>query len=91
MKGIIHNSIRVEGKVQGVAFRLSTLEIASSLGIGGWVRNEADGSVRIEAEGTEEQIAKLLSWCNQGPDRAEVTLVTYEPGIVVGFDRFEVR
>lgn len=88
---IIHNNIRVQGKVQGVAFRAFTVEIASSLGIVGWVKNEADGSVRIEAEGTEKQIAKLLSWCNQGPDRAEVTLVTYEPGAIVGYDRFEVR
>lgn len=91
MEEIIHNSIRVEGKVQGVAFRVSALRVASTLGIGGWVRNESDGSVRIEAEGTEEQITQLLSWCNQGPDRAEVTLVTYEPGPIVGFDRFEIR
>lgn len=91
MDEIIHNSIKIEGKVQGVAFRASTLEMANSLGIDGWVRNEADGSVRIEAEGTEEQLTRLLSWCNEGPDRAEVTLVTYEPGVIVGFDQFEVR
>lgn len=91
MEEIIHNSIRVEGKVQGVAFRVSALRVASTLGIGGWVRNEVDGSLRIEAEGTEEQMAQLLSWCNQGPDRAEVSLVTYEPGPIVGFDRFEIR
>lgn len=91
METIIHNSIHIKGKVQGVSFRASAHKVASSLGIGGWVRNENDGSVRIEAEGTEEQLAKLLSWCNEGPEQAEVELVTYEPGIVIGFDRFEVR
>lgn len=91
METIIHNSIHIKGKVQGVSFRTSAKKIASSLGIGGWVRNENDGSVRIEAEGTEEQLAKLLSWCNEGPERAEVELVTYEPGIMIGFDQFEVR
>lgn len=91
MDAIIHNSIHIKGKVQGVYFRASVKKVASSLGIGGWVRNENDGSVRIEAEGTEEQLAKLLSWCNEGPERAEVELVTYEPGIMIGFDQFEVR
>ena len=48
-----HLSIRVTGKVQGVFFRASTREEAQRLGLCGWVRNEADGSVRIEAEGDE--------------------------------------
>ena len=39
------------GRVQGVFFRATALEIANGLAITGWVRNEPDGSVRCLAEG----------------------------------------
>lgn len=91
MSALIHNTIRISGKVQGVFFRASTREVASKLGITGWVRNEPDGTVKIAAEGTEEQLAKLLRWCNEGPERAKVDRVTYEPDVVMGFEAFEIR
>ena len=91
MAEIIHNSIGISGKVQGVFFRASTRKIALELGIKGWVRNEPDGTVKIEAEGTEEQLAKLLSWCNRGPEGASVSRVLYEPETVMGFDDFDIR
>jgi acylphosphatase len=46
-----HVSIRISGKVQGVFFRASTKGKAEQYGINGFVRNEKDGSVYIEAEG----------------------------------------
>lgn len=65
-------SVRVSGKVQGVFFRASTREKAKALGINGFVRNERDGSVFIEAEGEEDHLERFLSWCRQGPPRARV-------------------
>ena len=44
------------GKVQGVGFRFTVQQKAISLGITGWVKNLADGSVEIEAESTSEQL-----------------------------------
>ncbi|MEQ9567382.1 MAG: acylphosphatase, partial [Pseudomonadales bacterium] len=41
--------IHVVGRVQGVFFRASTREKATSLGLKGWVMNQHDGSVLIEA------------------------------------------
>lgn len=49
------------GKVQGVGFRATTRAIAQPLRITGWVRNEPDGSVRLVAEGPDEDIRALLS------------------------------
>jgi acylphosphatase len=67
--------IRTHGKVQGVYFRQSTLEVARSLSLRGWVRNEADGTVLIHAEGREEALQQLVSWCHRGPSRAVVNKV----------------
>lgn len=66
-------SIIVNGKVQGVFYRASTEKIARQIGLTGFVRNEANGDVYIEAQGTEEQLQELISWCKRGPERAMVS------------------
>ncbi|MBT1701980.1 acylphosphatase [Chryseosolibacter indicus] len=65
-------SIQVTGKVQGVFFRASTKEKADELGAKGIVRNEADGSVYIEAEGEVRVVDTFIDWCKKGPPRAKV-------------------
>lgn len=64
--------IKVTGKVQGVFFRASTKEKADQLGIKGWVRNEPDGSVLIEAEGEKSVLHEFKEWCSVGPSSAHV-------------------
>lgn len=86
-----HVDIRVTGLVQGVWFRKSTKEKASSLGLSGFVRNEPDGSVYIEAEGGPEAIAELIKWCGDGPPLARVERVEPVDGTFQGFIGFEVR
>jgi acylphosphatase len=86
-----HLSICVTGKVQEVFFRASTREEAQRLGLCGWVRNETDGSVRIEAEGDEESLEQLVAWCQHGPDRARVADMIVEEGEVENYSDFEVR
>lgn len=70
--------IIVKGKVQGVFFRVSTVEKATALGVRGRVENLADGRVRIEAEGTGESLEKLAEWCGGGPPQATVESVEVE-------------
>ncbi len=65
----------VRGLVQGVCYRASTEKKAKELDLRGTVRNCPDGSVEIYAAGTEENIAKLLEWCHEGPPYADVTEV----------------
>jgi acylphosphatase len=68
--------ITVTGRVQGVAFRHHTCRRAEDLGVVGWVRNRPDGSVRLVAEGTAEQLEQLLAWVRRGPDHARVDSCT---------------
>lgn len=65
-------SITVSGKVQGVFYRVSTEKEAKKIGLAGFVRNEPNGNVYIEAQGTEEQLAEFVKWCKRGPERARV-------------------
>lgn len=65
--------ILVRGRVQGVFFRASTQERAEELGLTGWVRNLADGTVEAVAEGSRDKLDKLVEWCRTGPPKARVT------------------
>lgn len=67
-----HYDIRVTGRVQGVFYRASTQQKAQELGLAGWVKNESDGSVVIEAEGETDKLRSLVEWCKSGPPTARV-------------------
>jgi len=86
-----HLDIHVRGKVQGVWFRAATQEEAARLGINGFVQNESDGSIYLEAEGSQEQLADLLVWLQQGPPRAEVDDITSNESGLKNFSGFEIR
>ncbi len=68
-------TIRVHGRVQGVFFRASTRSVARRLGLSGWVRNETDGSVLIEAAGPCEALQAFVDWCRHGPEGARVEAI----------------
>ena len=63
---------RIRGRVQGVFFRSETSDRARSLGVGGWVSNEPDGSVEVVFQGEREKLESLLDWCRRGPRGASV-------------------
>jgi acylphosphatase len=62
----------VKGRVQGVFFRKTTVQEAERLGLSGWVKNRSDGTVEIQAEGTEEALEAFLAFCRRGPQHARV-------------------
>ncbi len=78
----------VRGLVQGVWFRESCRREATSLGVSGWVRNRADGTVEAHLEGREEDVARVVAWCRIGPPSAEVSRIDVsaaEPDGAIGF------
>ena len=62
----------ISGQVQGVGFRWFVEREAHILGIAGWVRNNADGSVEVLAQGTRDQLLGLRARLRQGPRAARV-------------------
>ncbi len=64
--------MRVTGLVQGVGYRQSAVSEAGRLGLAGTVRNLADGSVEVVAEGPRDDVEALAAWCRRGPPAARV-------------------
>jgi len=87
---IRHVNIRVKGKVQGVFYRATARDVAETLQLKGFVRNEPDRTVYIEAEGEPGAIEQFIQWCRQGPPRAVVGDVEVTDGTVQSFSRFEI-
>jgi acylphosphatase len=68
--------ILVNGLVQGVFYRYTTKREADTLRLTGSVRNLSDGRVEVICEGTEDDIKRLIAWCERGPQGAVVKGVT---------------
>lgn len=85
-----HLNITVKGYVQGVFYRASTKAVADQLGVKGFVQNESDGNVFIEAEGDEVSLDMFLDWCKEGPEHAKVISVESHEGELKNYRNFDV-
>ena len=63
---IIRWRLRIFGSVQGVGFRYRAHHAAQALRVTGFVQNEWDGSVLMEAQGTQRQIDEMLTMIGRG-------------------------
>ena len=82
----------ISGRVQGVFFRANTQDEARALGLTGWVRNLADGRVEVVAEGEEEKLKRLITWCRKGPPGARVQDVQVNwKGFIGEFQDFRIK
>jgi acylphosphatase len=70
--------LTIAGIVQGVGFRWNARQQAVGLGLGGWVRNRADGRVECEVQGPPPAAAAFIAWAEHGPRHAEVEAVEVE-------------
>ena len=85
-------TVIVTGLVQGVSFRYYTRREARRLDLTGWVRNEADGSVSVVAEGSDDSLKALLQFLEDGSPSARVQQIAAEWSQASGeFGSFEVR
>lgn len=67
--------LRIAGLVQGVGYRDWMERQATRMGITGWVRNCADGTVEAFVEGDSAAVEELLRACRRGPPGASVSLI----------------
>ncbi|MCK4443189.1 MAG: acylphosphatase [Thermoplasmata archaeon] len=63
------------GRVQGVFFRANTERKAREVGVVGWVRNLADGTVEAVFEGDRDAIQEAIEWCRDSQPYAKVSSV----------------
>lgn len=69
--------ILIEGKLQGANFRYHTQQEAQKLGLAGFVRNLSDGRIEIDAQGDDESVDKMLTWCQEGPQSAQLKSILF--------------
>ena len=88
----IARHLRVTGQVQGVFYRVWAQGQARELGVSGWIRNCADGSVEAHVAGEENCVARMIERMRRGPANARVDDVEVAE-VAPGEDthRFEVR
>ena len=85
-------TLKIKGRVQGVGFRNSTRRKARKLGVTGWVKNLADGSVEAVVEGNKEDVNDLIDWARRGPRLANVNDIEVERNQYKGeFEGFSIR
>lgn len=81
----------VHGSVQGIFYRESMRREAERLGITGWVRNRADGTVEAHVEGAADAVEAMFGWAGRGPEGARVTRVDAADDALEGAVAFEKR
>ena len=81
----------ITGRVQGVGFRAWAIGRATELGLRGWVRNRADGSVEALATGADDRITAFAAVCRAGPRAARVAEVAIEAAEDDGSSGFTAR
>ena len=67
--------LRIEGRVQGVGFRVFVERTAVALGLAGWVRNRRDGGVEAVVSGTHAAVEQMIERCHVGPPASRVDRV----------------
>jgi acylphosphatase len=81
----------VEGRVQGVGFRVFAVQEAQRRGLRGWVRNRRDGTVEALLIGAPDAVEAAVDACRRGPRSAQVATVTREPAEDDGSPGFHER
>ena len=83
MMNMLRKHITFYGWVQGVGFRYRARHAAQLYGCTGWVRNEWDGSVTMEIQGTEEVIGKVIQAIEAGKyvriEKMESRMIPVDP------------
>ncbi len=82
----------VEGRVQGVGYRMFARDLAARFGLNGWVKNRGDGRVEAAIEGPEEAVNSMIEGLYARDSyiiRVDRVVVTREPP--TGETGFEIR
>lgn len=74
-----------------MGFRWSAAKEARNRGINGFVKNLSNGSVYIEAEGSEEQLKAFLEWCKKGPGYSFVESVIADSFPALNYKDFRIE
>jgi acylphosphatase len=81
----------VQGRVQGVGFRMFVEHAAAELSVTGYVCNRSDGSVEVYAIGNDKTLQQLRAELEKGPSAARVTRVSESPAPLRNYQSFSIE
>lgn len=70
--------VKISGFVQGIFYRSFCQQEAEELELKGFVKNQVDGSVLVEAEGEEANLKEFIEILKTGPRSAKVEKIETE-------------
>lgn len=89
---MINYHLTVSGRVQGVGFRWSTVQLAKEIGVTGYVENLANGNVFIVVQGPHDRVRRFVQKVQAGvTPYARVDDVQIKPANLTDFDGFTVH
>ena len=88
---MVRRQVRYRGQVQGVGFRWTARRVAAGYAVSGYVRNLADGSVELVAEGAADEVGRFLIEINERLGEYIRDVETSESATGGGFSGFEIR
>lgn len=87
---VVRRRVTVEGRVQGVGFRVACARAARAAGVAGTVRNLPDHRVEAVFEGDRVRVDELIAWCRSGPSYADVTRIRVAEELPRGETEFRI-
>lgn len=88
----IRSHVLVKGNVQGVFFRVNTVERANEHNVTGWVKNLPDGGMEAVLEGKNKDVQKVIEWIKIGPLDAKIDNVEiYDEEYTGEFENFNIK
>jgi len=87
----VRKRLVISGRVQGVFFRDTCRRVAEEEKVSGWASNLSDGRVEVALEGDEDAVDRVVQWCREGTDWADVDSVEISDEEPEGASGFVIR
>ncbi len=91
MADTVNYRIEVHGRVQGVGYRYSAINMANRLGVKGYVKNMGSGTVLLEIEGNHHAVDEMIAWCRIGPGTGNVDELQIYESKCKAYTNFKVK
>jgi acylphosphatase len=87
----VRKRLVISGRVQGVFFRDTCRRVAEEEKVSGWASNLSDGRVEVALEGDEDAVDRVVQWCREGTDWADVDSIEISDEEPEGASGFVIR
>ncbi len=85
-----HKDILITGEIQNIGFTFQVMRAADKFNIYGYAAYINTKTVKIEAEGKENDLAEFVDWCRFGVRKAKISEIVVSPNSFQDYDEFTI-